>query len=294
MSDEPAFRLAAVRRDGTEVVAVERDGALMALDALVGGDAPATLRELIAGGPRWLDAIGDALTRSAPALNGVTRAPPLIPRKLICIGANYNAHNAEMLGMLQQPFPYSFLKPPSTTVVADGATVQFPGYAEKLDYEAELAVVIGAKGEVFGYAPMNDLSVRDWVPGPTVLGMDWVMLKGFDGSAPLGPAITPARFVDDPQALTIRSWVNGELRQDSSTSDMTFPVDALVAHLRSVMTLEPGDVIATGTPAGVGAGYSPPRFLAPGDVVTVEIEGLGRLTTRIGARHHNSRGEGDG
>jgi 2,4-didehydro-3-deoxy-L-rhamnonate hydrolase len=113
--------------------------------------------------------------------------------------------------------------------------------------------------------------------------MDWVMLKGFDGSAPLGPAVTPARFVADPQALAIRSWVNGELRQDSSTSDMTFSVAELVAHLCSVMTLEPGDVIATGTPAGVGAGFSPPRFLAPGDEVTVEIEGLGRLITRIAA-----------
>jgi 2,4-diketo-3-deoxy-L-fuconate hydrolase len=292
MTVGPRFGLGMLRTaDGALVAAAERGGAGHALADLLGPQAPATIAELVAAGDRWLDPIAEALEDGeAPTIAG-TWAAPLMPPKLVCIGANYNAHNAEMLGELEQPFPYSFLKPPTTTVVGDGAHVPFPGYAERLDYEAELAVVVGPGGDVFGYAPFNDLSVRDWVPGPTILGMDWVMLKAFDGSAPFGPTITPARFVPDPQALSVRSWVNGEPRQDASTDDMTFPVARLVAHLRDVMTLEPGDVIATGTPAGVGAGFSPPRFLQAGDEVVVEVEGLGRLTTHIAPPDGATRGE---
>ena len=136
-----------------------------------------------------------------------------------------------------------------------------------VDWEAELAVVIGSPlhraswpavlDAVAGYTVYNDLSARDWVASTREPGIDWVLMKGYDGFSPIGPLITPKQFVADPQALAIRCWVNGELKQDSNTSQMIFSVQAILEHLSAIMTLEPGDVIATGTPAGVGFGASP-------------------------------------
>jgi 2-keto-4-pentenoate hydratase/2-oxohepta-3-ene-1,7-dioic acid hydratase in catechol pathway len=134
---------------------------------------------------------------------------------------------------------------------------------------------------VAGYTVYNDLSARDWIATTREPGIDWVMMKAYDGFSPIGPLITPREFVADPQDLTIRSWVNGQLKQDSNTAEMIFGVQAILEHLSGIMTLEPGDVIATGTPAGVGFGADPQQFLQPGDTVTVEIAGLGRLETFI-------------
>jgi 2-keto-4-pentenoate hydratase/2-oxohepta-3-ene-1,7-dioic acid hydratase in catechol pathway len=229
--------------------------------------------------------------------------PPLLyPRKLICIGTNYSDHVAEMSARLggalpstpdKPAFPYSFLKPPTTTLVGDGATIQLPRYAELVDWEAELAVVIGARahgtrGEaalaaVAGYSVCNDVSVRDWVSKPAPVGIDWVMAKAFDASMPLGPYITPAEFVPDPQGLRIVLTVNGAVKQDSNTAHMIHGMREIVEHLAAVMTLEPGDVIATGTPAGVGFARQPPERLQPGDTMVAEIEGLGRLVTHVTA-----------
>lgn len=128
---------------------------------------------------------------------------------------------------------------------------------------------------------MNDISARDWIAEAPSVGIDWVMQKAFDGFAPMGPLITPAEFVPDPQRLSIRLTVNGERKQDSTTANMLFSVQEIVEHLASIMTLEPGDVIATGTPAGVGYGRKPPEALKSGDTMIVEIEGLGRLETPV-------------
>jgi len=267
-----SFRLA--RTD--DGVVVGRDGRAGVLPG------PRDLRDVVADWPRLRPVAQELAAGELPLAEEELRfAAPLVPAKLVCVGANYEAHNREMLGELEQPFPYTFLKPPTTTVVPTGSAVAYPRYATKLDYEAELAVVVGADGEPFGYTLCNDLSVRDWVPAPNVLGIDWVAAKGFDGAAPLGPWVTPAEFVADPQDLAIRLWVNDELRQDARTNDMTFAIAEVLAHLRRVMTLEPGDVVATGTPPGVGMGSRPPRFLAPGDVIRMEIEGLGTLETSI-------------
>jgi 2-keto-4-pentenoate hydratase/2-oxohepta-3-ene-1,7-dioic acid hydratase in catechol pathway len=132
---------------------------------------------------------------------------------------------------------------------------------------------------IAGYTVYNDLSARDWLASAPPVGVDWVMMKGWDGFSPIGPWVTPARFVSDPQRLAVRSWVNGELKQDSSTEQMIFGVQAILEHLGSIMTLQPGDVVATGTPAGTGFGASPQQFLHPGDVVECEVQGLGRLRT---------------
>ena len=218
-------------------------------------------------------------------------APLLYPRKLICIGTNYQDHIAEM-GITQRPkYPYSFLKPATTTLIGAGAPVQLPEQAKMVDWEAELAVVIGQKarhvrGEdamacVAGYSLFNDVSARDWIAEAPSLGIDWIMQKAFDGFAPMGPLITPAAFVADPQQLSITLSVNGQVKQNSNTANMVFSVREIIEHLTSIMTLEPGDVIATGTPAGVGHGKRPPEYLHSGDTMVVEIESLGQLETPI-------------
>ena len=218
--------------------------------------------------------------------------PPLMyPSKLICIGSNYTDHVAEMGFVPEQEFPYSFLKPATNTLIGHKKTVRLPERAKMIDWEVELAVVIGrraksvrgeeAMASIAGYSLFNDVSARDWVEDRTFMGFDWIMLKAFDTSGPMGPMITPAQFVPDPQELSVSLFVSGEIKQDSHTSRMIFPVQALVEHLSDFMTLEPGDVIATGSPAGVGFGMKPPQFLKSGDVMVAEIEGLGRLENPV-------------
>lgn len=221
------------------------------------------------------------------------RAPLRYPRKLICLGTNYRDHIAEMSGGSGKPpaQPYSFLKPPTTTLIGSGEPFVLPTFAAMLDWEVELAVIIGRKAHqvqgdeamacIAGYSILNDLSARDWLAQPTPVGINWVMSKAFDGAAPMGPLITPAPFVADPQNLRLTLTVNGQVKQDSTTGNMVFGVRAIIEHLATIMTLEPGDVIATGTPAGVGFARKPPERLKAGDVVVAEIEGLGRLETPV-------------
>jgi 2,4-didehydro-3-deoxy-L-rhamnonate hydrolase len=223
--------------------------------------------------------------------------PPVMPAKLLCVGANYSDHVEEMERagaprIEATAFPFSFLKPPTTALVGSGATVAIPPFGSELDWEAELAVVIGRPelaetdplGAVFGYAVMNDLSLRDFVaPFTHPLGLDAVVGKGWDGSAPIGPWITLAAAAGEPDAMPIELRVNGAVKQRSSTAKMIFSVAGLVSFYSRVLSLEVGDVIATGTPAGVGAGKRPPEFLSPGDAIEVEIGELGTLSTAIAA-----------
>ncbi len=235
---------------------------------------------------------GDGRTPGELDGDGIRWLPPVsYPRKLICIGTNYKDHIAEMGIDTLPKYPYAFLKPATTTLVGSGEALTLPEQSEMVDWEAELAVVIGrrsrnVRGEealaaVAGYAPLNDVSARDWISEPTLVGIDWVMQKAFDGFTPMGPFITPAEFVPDPDNLPISLSVNGETKQDSNTANMVFSVREIVEHLAGIMTLEPGDVIATGTPAGVGYGMKPRQFLKPGDYMTVEIAGLGTLETYV-------------
>lgn len=218
--------------------------------------------------------------------------PPVVyPRNLICIGTNYRDHIAEM-GVTKLPtYPYSFLKPATNTLIGSGTSLQLPEQAKLVDWEAELAFVIGQKAHhvrgkaamacIAGYSIFNDVSARDWIAEAPAVGIDWVMQKAFDGFAPMGPLITPAAFVSDPQHLSITLTVNGQIKQDSNTANMVFSVQEIIEHLSSIMTLEPGDVIATGTPAGVGHGKKPPEYLQSGDTMIVTIEGLGQLKTPV-------------
>jgi 2-keto-4-pentenoate hydratase/2-oxohepta-3-ene-1,7-dioic acid hydratase in catechol pathway len=220
-------------------------------------------------------------------LNDVVWLPPVrTPRKLICVGVNYKRHIAEMKGSLPK-YPYSFLKPPSTTLRGSGVTILLLSAAKQNDWELELAVIIGrtasdvpeteALSYVAAYSIINDVSARDWMIDRPQVGIDWVMQKAPDGYAPMGPFITPAEFVPDPQTLGIELTVNGTTMQLGNTSDMVFTVAQIVAHLSRFMTLEPGDVIATGTPSGTDFGRDPKVFLQHGDVVRGTIEGLGAL-----------------
>jgi 2-keto-4-pentenoate hydratase/2-oxohepta-3-ene-1,7-dioic acid hydratase in catechol pathway len=247
-----------------------------------------------------------ALARSSGAPVAATlaqvtlHAPAPDSGTLYCAGANYRDHVAEMARIRgvpvseDDPEPWHFIKPTRACLTGPGA-VQRPEGSKQLDWEAELAVVIGRKARnvsiadalsyVAGYAVANDLSARDLSrraarPPTNPFHFDWLAHKGFDGSCPLGPYLVPADGID-PQQLRMKLSVNGVVKQDSSTSQMIFSVAEQIAHLSRRTTLLPGDIILTGTPAGVGSGRG--EFLATGDRISVEIEGLGELVTTITA-----------
>lgn len=202
-------------------------------------------------------------------------APVPQPRAIFGIGLNYADHVAEMGGQAPEA-PLVFMKLPSSAA-APGEPVRCPPVVRRLDYEGELAAVMGAGGRVAGYAVADDLSARDLQKREP----QWTRAKGADGFCPYGPWITTAEEVPDPHSLALRTWVNGELRQDSSTSNLIFEIPELVAFITETCTLMPGDLILTGTPSGVGQGLDPPRFLGSGDVVRVEIERLGAIEHSI-------------
>lgn len=300
-----AYRLATVEKDGAPMVVIERDGAAVPLASLLEpgdldrlGGVPKDLMPLLEDWAHWSATLPERIADKARFGDGATPTasltflPPIaLPRKLICIGANYHDHIAEMPIPITPTYPYSFLMPPSNTLRGSGAPVEKPAMSQMMDWEAELAVVIGTKCRnvpvesaldvVAGYANFNDLSARDWIASRPPIGVDWVQHKCFDGFGPMGPYFVPAAFVGDPQALPVRLSVNGVVKQDGTTATMVFGVAECIAHLSKIMTLEPGDVIATGTPAGVGHGRKPPEYLAPGDEVRMEIGNLGELVTPI-------------
>ena len=251
--------------------------------------------------------LGDAAASPAAGqpLATTRLLPPILwPSAIYCAGANYADHAAEMArasGRTPEPDPHTlglkpwhFLKAGRSTLAADGDTVQITGVSKTMDWEIELAAVIGltaknvtltdALDHVAGYTVANDLSARDMgrrphVPDTAPFKFDWVAHKNFDGSCPLGPWIVPSRDIPDPQQLGLKLWVNDVIKQDSHTGQMIFTLAEQIAHLSSRITLQPGDVILTGTPAGVGAAR--PEFLRPGDVVKLWIEDIGTLSNTM-------------
>lgn len=203
-------------------------------------------------------------------------APVPRPPAIFCIGRNYGAHAAEM-GNEAPTEPMVFLKLGRSSVAPNDPVDPPVAARGRLDYEGELTVVIGAGGAIAGYAIADDLSARD------LQGREpqWTRAKGFDSSCPWGPWITTADEVVDPGDLRLRTWVNGEPRQDATTHDLIFGIDELVAFVGETCTLEPGAIILTGTPSGVGMAMDPRRFLASGDVVRIAIDGLGAIEHAI-------------
>ena len=251
---------------------------------------PPDLTAFLAAGPAALalaeKAIAHAPAAATHSLAAVTlKAPILRPGKIICIGLNYRDHAAEA-GQQVPDYPSVFAKF-GNAVIGSGEPIILPQVSREVDYEAELGVVIGRRAKavpeaealsyVGGYLCFNDVSARDYQRKTT----QWVIGKTFDTFAPMGPALVTADEVPDPQNLDIRLRIGDEVLQSSNTRNLIFSVARLVAELSAVMTLEPGDVIATGTPSGVGFASKPPRFLRPGDVVRVEIEKVGALENPV-------------
>ncbi len=253
---------------------------------LTAAGLPAGMRELIAGGTALLAKAAHIESPLLPLQGLRLLAPVPDPQKVVAIGLNYMDHCREQ-NVAVPTHPLVFAKFPSSIIGPEEAIRFDPALTHQVDWEAELGVIIGKRARhvnraealsyVFGYTPLNDVSARDLQFGDK----QWVRGKSLDTFCPFGPAITTADEIPDPQKLRIYSRVNGAVMQDSSTSEMIFPVDELVAFLSNAFTLEPGDVIATGTPNGVGVFRKPPQFLQNGDCVEIEIEKLGVLTNPV-------------
>jgi 2-keto-4-pentenoate hydratase/2-oxohepta-3-ene-1,7-dioic acid hydratase in catechol pathway len=252
--------------------------------------------DVIAG---W-DTCGTALTHSGASLPlGEVNLLAPIPRprrNIVCVGKNYREHAKEfsrsgfeagaVAGAEIDTHPAVFSKPPSTVIGPDAIVNTHPGITGAIDYEGELALVIGRGGRgikaahayshIFGYTIVNDVTARDRQKNHK----QWFLGKALDTFCPMGPWITTADEVD-AENLEVRTWVNDELRQSANTGDLIFTIPSLIETISAGMRLEPGDVIATGTPSGVGIGFTPPKFLKSGDVVTVSISGLGTLINRF-------------
>jgi 2-keto-4-pentenoate hydratase/2-oxohepta-3-ene-1,7-dioic acid hydratase in catechol pathway len=289
------WSLASYTADGTQGFGVLReDGALVAPTEL---KRWSSTMDLLEDWPAAQAVLRDLNPAEAPVIDYDALLPPLRwPRKVICAGVNYRRHMREMGGEIPESGwrPFFFLKAPTTSVIGPRDPIVISSSARaRYDWEAELAVVIGIKGKnidaeragfhAAAYCVCNDITARGYhkreVAPADAFSYDWFAAKSGEGSLPLGPGLTPAFLVPDPQDLRLRLWVNGELQQDESTADMVCPVAELIAAASEVVTLEPGDVIATGTPSGVGAGRG--LYLRGGDVVRVTIDGLGTLENTV-------------
>ena len=228
----------------------------------------------------------NVIKKVSKPLSQVSLLPPIpFPPKIICLGLNYFDHATETKSTIPDE-PIIFLKP-HTAITGPNQIIIKPKFVRELDYEGELCIVVGktaknisvrdAKKYIFGYTVFNDVSARDY----QFKDGQWTRGKSFDTFAPTGPCITTENQLKNTDNLSIRTWVNGELRQNGSTRNMVFKVSEILHHLSRVMTLEPCDIIATGTPAGVGFAMEPQQFLKHGDIVQIEIEGIGALENTV-------------
>jgi 2-keto-4-pentenoate hydratase/2-oxohepta-3-ene-1,7-dioic acid hydratase in catechol pathway len=238
-------------------------------EQVVAFDDGSTVLDRLASGDRT-PAGGESLP-----LADVTLLAPHVPRAIFCIGWNYRAH-AEEQGRELPEAPVVFLKLPTSAAPPFG-TVRCPEVVRRLDYEVELTVVMGPGGQIAGYTVADDVSARDLQRREP----QWTRAKGADGFCPFGPWVTTADEVDEPEDLRLRTWVNGELRQDSRTNDLIFGIEELIGFISQTCSFAPGDLLLTGTPSGVGMAMDPPRFLQAGDVVRMEIESLGVIEHTI-------------
>ncbi|MDR3096137.1 MAG: fumarylacetoacetate hydrolase family protein [Paraburkholderia sp.] len=284
------MKLVSFEQGGRERIGSLHEGVITDLTEGLAG-RPLTMIDLLGMGENGLEMAARAETRKLPriALNEVNLLAPVPrPGKYLGVGGNFESHlqEAAHLGLKRPQFPIWFNKQ-TTCVTGPFAPIHLPRVSAQLDYECELGIVIGrrcrhvrieeALDVVAGYVVCNDVSVRDWqLRSPTA-----TLGKSFDTHGPFGPWLVTKDEVADPQALRIRTWVNGELRQDGSTSEMLFSCAALIADLSQVCTLEPGDVLATGSPSGCGGLRNPPAYLRSGDVVRMEIQRVGVIENSV-------------
>jgi len=280
------MRFVTLQREGYAEPGVLSGGELIG----IGGAGFESVLSVILGGADAMDRVRRWLKNPPPGEHfdpARTRLPAPVPRppKIICIGLNYSDHAAESdLPIPEMPTVFAKFQ---TAVTGHRHPIVLPKNSAKPDYEAEFAVVIGKGGRhipeerwrehVFGYTMVNDVSARDFQMATT----QWTIGKTFDTFAPIGPAIVTADEIADPHKLDISLTLNGEVMQSSNTRHLIFGAPKLIAFLSSVFTLEPGDIISTGTPGGVGMARKPPRWLKPGDEVVVRVEGLGELVNPV-------------
>jgi 2-keto-4-pentenoate hydratase/2-oxohepta-3-ene-1,7-dioic acid hydratase in catechol pathway len=290
------MRLATIRTQAGAQLFLERDGKLIEAASV----APAVagiedVGELLRSTGEAIQQLRDAHARGlGVATLGVDQvstwaSPILKPGKIIGIGLNYRKHAAE--GGVEAPSSPIIFAKFANSVIGSGEPITHHDNTTELDYEVELAVVIGQRCSnvsedkalevVAGYMGANDVSARDLQHG--LPGDQWVYGKTLDTFCPLGPFLVTRDEVPDWRAIQMRTWVNGDLRQDEFCGDMIFGIEQLVTYVSRGITLEPGDVILTGTPAGVGLGFKPPKWLMPGDMIEIELTGLGRLTSMVAA-----------
>lgn len=293
------MRLVTFTRPGRlqqEVGALSAEGAVLDLAAAEPALRGQTMITLAAAEPALMEKLRAAAAKAPKVADAKLCAPiPRTPKNIFCVGKNYHEHAKEFAGSgfdggakdVVPPYPVVFSKP-HTAIIATGEPIL--GHLDPtggLDYEGELGVVIGRGGRgiaaadalahVFGYTIVNDVTARHLQKRHS----QWILGKGLDSFAPMGPAILTADEVPDPKALLLTTWVNGERRQHAPVADLIFDIPTLIAAISAAITLEPGDVIATGTPAGVGIGFNPPVFLKKGDVVRIEITGIGVLENPV-------------
>ena len=293
------MRLVTFTREGQgqrEVGALAPDGAVLDLGAVDAALKGVTMLDAAGGGAAMLDRLRTAAAKAPKVAGAKLCAPiPRPPKNVFCVGKNYHEHAKEFAGSgfdggakdVVPPFPVVFSKP-HTAIIANGEPIL--GELDPtggLDYEGELAVVIGQGGRgiakadalkhVFGYTIVNDVTARHLQKRHS----QWILGKGLDTFCPMGPAILTADEVPDPTQLMLSTFVNGERRQHATVADLIFDIPTLIEAISAAITLEPGDVIATGTPVGVGIGFSPPKFLQKGDVIRIEVPGIGTLENAV-------------
>jgi 2-keto-4-pentenoate hydratase/2-oxohepta-3-ene-1,7-dioic acid hydratase in catechol pathway len=259
---------------------------------LASAKLPTDMVSLLEGGPAMLDAVRAALPTAPrlPLSSVRLEAPVLRPRKFLGLGASYDSHLKEVAHIMPPPKHQTWFNKQVTCVNGPYDDIDMPRVSNTLDYEGELAIVIGARGRnvkgpavrqmIAGFTVCNDVSVREW----QMRAFTATLGKSFDTHGPLGPWIVSPDELPNIHKLSLRTWVNGELRQDGNTSDLIYRFGEMIEELTTVFTLEPGDVLATGTPAGVGGARQPPEYLKIGDVVKVEIEGIGHIQNRVVAQ----------
>ncbi|HEY1989076.1 MAG TPA: fumarylacetoacetate hydrolase family protein [Acidimicrobiales bacterium] len=280
------MRLVSMLDDGIRTGLVVGDEIIDLTDPVIG--LPGDMVALLGLGPDAADSLGRAPTTSArrqSIASAKLLAPVPRPPSFLAIAQNYEAHSREF-GRPSPEFQTWFAKQP-TCVIGPGAGIEVPRVSTQVDYEGELAMVIGRRCRhvpadralevVAGFMVVNDVSVRDWQwRTPTMM-----MGKGFDTHGPSGPWLVTPDELGDPQRLSVRTWVNDELRQDGNTADMVFTCVQMIEHLSTAFTLEVGMILSTGTPAGVGASHDPPGWLTAGDTVRIVVEGVGELSNPV-------------
>ncbi len=288
------MKFATIKVNGKETLGLIQNSQVIDLTKASDFALPSSMIEAIQRGDEFIHTVKQLLEQDLndaafPLESAALMAPiPRPAKNIFCVGKNYAAHAVELGSEEDIPAaPIFFSKTPTTVIGPDARIPRHENVTDALDYEGELAVIIGKKGfaiaqekafdYVFGYTIINDITARDLQKRH----QQFLLGKSLDGSCPMGPYIVHKSAIEDPHKLSIETKVNGEIRQKASTEQLIFSIPELIAVLSQGMTLEPGDIIATGTPAGVGLGYQPPKLLKSGDKIEITIEKIGTLTNTV-------------